>query len=354
MPVQYEGVLAEHAWTRAHASLFDVSHMGPCFFALNGALGGEDAHRAAAALVERLAPSDIAGLRPGQMRYTVLLNEDGGVIDDLMVARHPDFDQSGALYIVANAGGKAGDFARLAAAAEGRASLRPGDDLCLLALQGPEAEAALLAFAPAAASLGFMEAWTGQILGAPATVARCGYTGEDGFEILIDPAAAAILFERLLEDARVKPAGLGARDSLRLEAGLCLYGHDLDETISPVEADLPWIIPKRRRLAGDFPGAARILRELREGPARKRVGLAPLGKAPAREGVEIVREGRTVGRVTSGGFGASIAAPISMGYVEAASSAPGTSLDLLVRGQPRAASVVALPFVPHRYKRSPP
>jgi aminomethyltransferase len=286
------------------------------------------------------------------MRYTMLLNDVGGVRDDLLIGRPALENQQGDLYLVVNAGTKDQDFALIAATAGGEANLVRADDRALLALQGPAAEAAMAKIVPDAATLAFMhfarfetEAYS------RLTISRTGYTGEDGFEILVRAEHAEALAERLLADPDVKPVGLGARDSLRLEAGLCLYGHDLDELTTPVEADLAWTIQKRRRALGDFPGAKRILSELADGPARKRVGLRPLERAPAREGSEIVKEGVIVGRVTSGGFSPSLNAPISIGYVDIAHAAPGVLIDLIVRGQPRPAEVVALPFVPHRYKK---
>jgi aminomethyltransferase len=355
MPLTYpDGLLAEHAWTRTKAGLFDVSHMGPCFFALpkGHGLTGDDAHKAVAKLIERLVPGDIQGLKPGQVRYTVLLNEEGGALDDLMIARPSQPESQGDLYIVVNAGCKEADWALIEKTVGAEANLVRADDRALLALQGPAAESVLAALMPEAAALGFMQYGRLECSGfGRLTVTRSGYTGEDGFEILVKPADAAGFAEKLLSDERVKWIGLGARDSLRLEAGLCLYGHDLDETTSPIEADLAWIIQKRRRGLGDFPGGARILEELKDGPARKRVGIVLKDRAPAREGVEIAKEGRVIGKVTSGGWSAALNAPISMGYVETAFAAPGTALDLMVRGQPRAGIVTAMPFVPHRYKK---
>lgn len=353
MPLEFEGLIPEHHWTRTHAGLFDVSHMGPCFFALpkGHGLEGDAAHRAVAAIIEELVPGDIQGLKPGQVRYTTLLNAEGGCLDDLMIARPAEPGAAGDLYIVVNAGTKEQDFALIAQAAAGRANLVRADDRCLLALQGPAAE--VVARAVISDDLGamhFMQVRRFDAFGR-LTITRSGYTGEDGFEILVRAEHAGALAAALLADARVKPIGLGARDSLRLEAGLCLYGHELDETISPIEADLAWIIQKRRRVLGDFPGGARILNELAVGPPRRRVGIRPLERAPAREGVEIHKDGRRVGVVTSGGFSPILNAPISMGYVETVLAVPGTRLDLMVRGTARPAEIVALPFVPHRYRK---
>lgn len=354
MPLEFEGLMPEHHWTRTHAGLFDVSHMGPCFFALpkGHGLTGDAAHRAVASIVERLVPGDIQGLKRGQIRYTTLLNAEGGCLDDLMIGRPPLEEQQGDLYIVVNAGTKEEDFALIAATAGAEAALVRADDRVLLALQGPGAHGAMTRLHADAAALAFMTfARFETPLHGRLTISRSGYTGEDGFEILVRAEHAGALAEALLADPDVKPIGLGARDSLRLEAGLCLYGHELDPEISPIEADLAWIIQKRRRMAADFPGAARILKELSDGPARKRVGIRPLERAPARDGVEIQKDGRTVGIVTSGGFSPVLNAPVSMGYVETALAAPGTRIDLMVRGQARAAEIVTLPFVPHRYRK---
>ncbi len=353
MPIQFEGLIAEHNWTRQHAGLFDVSHMGPCFFALpkGHELEGEAAHKAVAALIERLVPADIQGLKAGMVRYTTLLNADGGVLDDLMIARPAEPGAAGDLYIVVNAGCKQQDWALIETATKGEANLVRADNRCLLALQGPSAEAvARKVISDELGAMVFMQVKRFDVFGR-ITVTRSGYTGEDGFEILVRAENATALAEALLAHPEVKPIGLGARDSLRLEAGLCLYGHDLDPTTSPIEADLAWTIQKRRREAGDFPGGARIKRELAEGAKRKRVGIRPKDRAPAREGVEIQSGGKAIGVVTSGGFSPVLNAPISMGYVDAASAAPGTQVDLIVRGQARAAEVVTLPFVPHNYVR---
>ena len=354
LPVQYPtGIIAEHKWTREHAGLFDVSHMGPAFLTLDRASGDAEAdHAAIAAIIEPLICGDIAGLKPGQIRYTLLLNETGGTLDDLMVARSPGY--AGALYIVVNAGTKDGDFARIAEAAAGKATLQRLDDNALLALQGPEAVDVFAQLVPGAAELGFMQYapfdWKGEEL----IVSRSGYTGEDGFEILCSPDRVAELVETLLADERVKPIGLGARDSLRLEAGLPLYGHDLDETVSPIEAGLNFALSKRRREAGDFPGAQRILRERDAGPNRIRVGLTVEG-APAREGAPILDEaGTPIGVVTSGGFSPTLGRAIALGFVSPAQAAPGTQLQVEVRGRTQIAHVVPTPFVPHRYVRKAP
>lgn len=355
MPVQYEGLIAEHNWTRTSAGLFDVSHMGRCFLTLNEGVGaGDEAHKRVAALVEKLVPADIQGLKRGQIRYTVLLNESGGVLDDLMIGRPLSPMRQGALYIVVNAGTKAQDFRLLAHAAGGEATLERADDQSLLALQGPKASLVASRLAPELARLSFMHTWRAPLFGENCVVARSGYTGEDGYEFLAPPTVAEKLAEVLLDQPEVKPIGLGARDTLRLEAGLCLYGHELGETISPIEADLAWTIQKRRRAAGDFPGAERILSELKNGAKIKRVGIRPADRAPARDNTVIQLNDHKIGLVTSGGFSPTLNAPISMGYVEAPYTAPGMKIDLIVRGQKRAAEIVPLPFVPHRYFKGNP
>jgi aminomethyltransferase len=356
MPVQYPaGILKEHLWTRAHAGLFDVSHMGPAFLELLAPSGdGEADHRAVAALAEPLICGDIKGLKPGQIRYTLLLNAEGGVQDDLMIGRPAAPDQQGRLYIVANAANKAADFAAFAAAAGPAARLVRADDGALIAIQGPEAAAVTGALFPQVLGLGFMTFAELAFEDEPVTIARSGYTGEDGFEILAPAGIATRLWSRLLADERSAPAGLGARDSLRLEAGLPLHGQDLDETTSPVEAGLGFALSKRRLRALDFPGAARIAAERAGAPSRLRVGLKVLEGAPARPGAPIADEaGETIGVVTSGGFSPTLGAPIAMGYVAPAHAAVGTPLTVTVRGRAQGATAAALPFVPHRYVRAP-
>ncbi|MBI3512515.1 MAG: glycine cleavage system aminomethyltransferase GcvT [Proteobacteria bacterium] len=339
MPVQYPaGILAEHGWTRGHAGLFDVSHMGQV--RLRGAT--------AAAALERLVPSDIVGLKPQRTRYTLFTNDQGGILDDLMVTNAGDH-----LFLVVNAACKVADIAHLQAKIGADCAVEPLPDRALLALQGPEAAAALAQHAPETATLGFMSFATVSVAGVPCFVTRSGYTGEDGFEISVPNDAAERLARLLLADPRVKPIGLGARDSLRLEAGLCLYGHDIDTTTTPIEADLAWTIQKRRREAGGFPGAAVILKQLAAGAPRKRVGLKPDGKAPAREHTAVTApDGAAIGEVTSGGFGPTVGGPVAMGYVGARHAAPGSAVNLIVRDQPRPAVVAPLPFTPHRYHRS--
>ncbi|MHA7900710.1 MAG: glycine cleavage system aminomethyltransferase GcvT [Henriciella sp.] len=350
MPVQFEGVKPEHLWTREHAGLFDVSHMGPCFLFLKDGLGEPGGHEKISAAIERLVPSNIAILKPGQGRLTVLLNEEGGILDDLIITRMPGID--GMLYIVVNGAVKAQDWALMEDQLSDVAMLQKADDRLLIALQGPQAEAVLSEHFPEAADLTFMRCAYLQKGDEKIMLSRSGYTGEDGYELLLPNNEYGLgLVDALLADERVKPIGLGARDSLRLEAGLCLYGHDMDANRDPVEADLSWVIQKSRREQANFPGAGRILKALAEGPTEKRVGIQPLERAPAREGTEIHIYGERVGVVTSGGFGPSVDRPIAMGYVRADLSAPGTKIDLIVRGKARAAEVCALPFVRARYKR---
>lgn len=347
MPVQYPtGIIAEHVWTRTQAGLFDVSHMG------QASLVGPD-HATTAAALEALVPCDVAGLQPGQQRYTQLLADDGGILDDLMVSRPADPARDGTLLLVVNAGTKDADYAHMEARLPANVALRRHDDHALLALQGPAAERVMADLgAGEATALTFMRLATPRIAGIPVAVSRSGYTGEDGFEISVAEGEAAALMEALLGHAAVKPIGLGARDSLRLEAGLCLYGHDIDTTTSPIEAGLAWSIQKRRRQEGGFPGFARIARELADGPARVRVGIALEGRAPAREGAPIATpDGAEIGIVTSGGFGPSVERPIVMGYVPPAQAAIGTPLHCIVRGKPLAGLVAPMPFFPHRFKR---
>ena len=348
MPVQYrEGILKEHLWTRAHAGLFDVSHMGPAWLRSTGD------HAAAAAIAERLVCGDIAGLKPGQLRYTLLLNAEGGVLDDLMIGRPAEPDRAGELYVIVNAGTKEADFALIAQAAGGAAKLERADDGALIALQGPEAVAVLAAILPGCEAMGFMSFARFDWQGAELVVSRSGYTGEDGFEILVPRGQAMDFWARLAGDDRVQPIGLGARDSLRLEVGLPLYGHDLDESVSPIEAGLGFAVSKRRRQAADFPGAKRILSEIEHGPKRVRVGLLVEG-APAREGAEVqAGDGSPAGVVTSGGFSPTLGRPIALAFIDPAHAAPGTPLLALVRGKAQAAVVTDLPFVPHRYVRKP-
>ena len=337
MPVQYPlGIMAEHRHTRTAAGLFDVSHMGQITFS------GADA----AARLEALVPGDILGLAPGRMRYTQLTNEAGGILDDLMVTNRDDH-----LFLVVNAGCKVADLAHLRAGLGG-GSLAMREDRALLALQGPAAVATLARLAPDCAEMSFMSGRELGIEGVDCFVTRSGYTGEDGFEISCPADAAETLARRLLDEPEVEPIGLGARDSLRLEAGLCLYGHDIDPETTPIEAALLWSIGKRRRAEGGFPGAAVIQRQIAEGPPRRRVGILPDGPAPAREHTEIRDQaGTPIGAVTSGGFGPSLDRPIAMGYVRAGHAAADTLLELMVRGKGRPARVAKLPFRPANYHK---
>ena len=340
MPVQYPaGVLKEHLHTRDKAGLFDVSHMGQAF------LGGADPAKA----LEKVTPADVQGLKEGMQRYGLLLNDRGTIIDDFMFTRLAGEKD---LYLVVNGATKDGDFAFIAEKLRGAATLTPRPDRALLALQGPAAGRVLEKLSPGIDSLTFMQVRRATVANCPAIVSRSGYTGEDGFEISLEGKDVEKVARALLADPDVLPIGLGARDSLRLEAGLCLYGHDIDETTDPVEAALVWSIGKRRKTDKDFPAAAKIMDEVASGTKRKRVGILPDGRAPAREGTEIAdKSGRIIGRITSGGFGPSRNGPVAIGYVETEFAADGTEIDLMVRGKPMPARVAPMPFVPHRYKR---
>jgi aminomethyltransferase len=337
MPVQYQGIIAEHLWTRESAGLFDVSHMGQLIIRGDLAEPG----------LERLLPADLAILKDGRLRYSLLLNEEGGIIDDLMATRREDH-----FYLVVNGATKHGDIAHLEARLPREAVLDHVREQALLALQGPKAVDALARLAPGVTELGFMTGALFDIGGVKCWISRSGYTGEDGFEISLPSVSAEEIATLLAAQPEVKPVGLGARDSLRLEAGLPLYGHDLGHDTTPVEADLAFALSKRRRKEGGFPGWHRIARELAEGPIRKRVGLAVEGRQPVREGAIMVdAEGNEVGKVTSGGFSPSLEAPIAMAYVPLAYSAHGTQISLASRGRIFTGTVTAMPFVPHRYQR---
>nr|WP_282571922.1 glycine cleavage system aminomethyltransferase GcvT [Roseomonas acroporae] len=357
MPVQYPaGIMAEHLHCRAGAALFDVSHMG------QGELSCAAGLEQAAAALERLTPADVLGLRPGRQRYALLTGEEGGILDDFMVTNLAGSANGDRLFLVVNASRKAHDFERIGAALPPGVRLRRREDRALLALQGPGAAGALATLAPeaapAVAELPFMGVTELRLGRVEAIVSRSGYTGEDGFEISVPGEQAEGFARDLLALPGVLPAGLGARDSLRLEAGLCLYGSDIDETTSPVEAALVWSIGKRRRTAWDFPGAERVRAELAEGPRRLRVGIRPEGRQPARAHTPVQAApggatiGATIGEVTSGGFGPSAGGPVAMGYVARAQAADGTPLALSVRGRSLPAAVAPLPFVPHRYHRA--
>jgi aminomethyltransferase len=347
MPVQYAaGVMKEHQHTRAAAGLFDVSHMGQVI------LRGPDYETAALAL-EALVPVSIAGLGVDRQRYGFFTNDAGGILDDLMLANRGDH-----LFVVVNAACKDADIAHLRANMPENVSGEVIEDRALLALQGPGAEAALARLAPAAAEMKFMDVATLELCGAEAWVSRSGYTGEDGYEISIPVAQAEDLAKALLADDTVETIGLGARDSLRLEGGLCLYGHDIDTETTPTEAGLSWAIQKIRRTggarAGGFPGAEVILAQLETGAPRARVGLRPQGRAPMREGVPLFADaegGEAIGQVTSGGFGPTVQAPVAMGYVPADLASPGTEIYGEVRGKRLPVQVVQLPFVPANFKR---
>jgi len=349
MPVQYpSGILKEHLHTRAAAGLFDVSHMGQVALRSNSGRV-EDAARA----LEALVPGDMLALPAGRQHYTLFTNAEGGILDDLMVSNQRD-----QLMLVVNAARKSADEGHLRRHLSDSCSVELMADRALIALQGPKAEAVLAALAPEVRTMRFMDARAVNILNQPCTVARSGYTGEDGFEISVPEKTAEALCEALLRNPAVAPVGLGARDSLRLEAGLCLYGSDLDETTSPVEAALEWTIPKARGAggvrAGGFPGAETILRQLADGAARRRVGLRPEGRAPVRGGASLFRSehaAAAVSVVTSGGFGPSLNAPIAMGYIPRDTAALGTRLFADVRGKRLPVMVSQLPFVPTHYKR---
>ena len=339
MPIQYEGIVAEHEWTRSSAGLFDVSHMGQLL------LSGEGLDAA----VEAVLPIDLSTLKLGMQRYSLLLDDDGGVLDDLMVSRWPD-----ALYLVVNGATKWDDIGHLRESLPDAITLNHLQDRALLALQGPKAASALERHVQGEhplSALTFMRFGHFTLAGHEAAISRSGYTGEDGFEISIPAEAAAEIADLLCAEPDVKPIGLGARDSLRLEAGLPLYGHDMSPETSPIEAGLVFGINKRRRSEGGYPGAERINREIAEGTDRKWVGLKVEGRMPAREGAEVFAGSDKVGTVTSGGFSPTLGYPIAMAYVARDYAAQGTALEIEVRNKRLAAMVVPTPFVPHRYYR---
>jgi aminomethyltransferase len=349
MPVQYPaGVLKEHLFTRAACGLFDVSHMGQVVIRpLTGVM--DDAARA----LESLIPVDILGLKEGRQRYGFFTQEDGGILDDLMISNRGDH-----FFIVVNAACKAADFAHMQRALAASCSLDMLDDRALIALQGPFAEKVLAEFCPEVTSMKFMDVSVEDLHDIDCIISRSGYSGEDGFEISVPAADAMTVARRLLDHPDCDPIGLGARDSLRLEAGLCLYGNDIDTTTSPVEAGLEWAIQKARRKggarAGGFPGATRILSELEQGAPRRRVGLRPEGKAPVRAhaGLYANEAGTSrLGEVTSGGFGPSVDGPVAMGYLPVSHAATGTTVFAEVRGKFLPMTVSALPFITPTYKR---
>jgi aminomethyltransferase len=337
MAVQYEGVMAEHNWTRTNAGLFDVSHMGQLTF------HGESVDRA----LETLLPGELQLLKDGRLRYSMLLDDDGGILDDLMATRRGDH-----FYVVVNGATKHGDIEQFRRRLPQSIVLDHMKEQALLALQGPRAAEVLEELAPGASDLSFMQGAAFTVAGTPAWISRSGYTGEDGFEISVAATAVVGVADALVANDAVRPIGLGARDSLRLEAGLPLYGHDLDTHTTPVMADLQFAIGKRRRAEGGFAGDMRILAELANGAPQKRVGLSIEGRQPVREGARILdAEGNEVGRITSGTFSPTLQRPIAMGYVATALAAPGTALKLEQRGKLFQASVAPMPFVPHRYHR---
>ncbi|MGN6148358.1 MAG: glycine cleavage system aminomethyltransferase GcvT [Rhizomicrobium sp.] len=341
MPVQFPtGVLKEHLHTREKAGLFDVSHMGQAF------LGGDNPAKA----LERVTPADVQGLKEGMQRYGLLLNDRGTIIDDFMFT-HLAGEKD--LYLVVNGATKEGDFAYMAEKLKGHATLTPKPDRALLALQGPAAGKVLEKLSPGIDTMTFMQVRRATVAGCLAIVSRSGYTGEDGFEISLEGKDVEKVARALLADPDVLPIGLAARDSLRLEAGLCLYGHDIDETVDPAEANLVWSIGKRRKMDKDFPAGEKIMDRVLNGTEKRRVGILPVGKAPAREGTEITdKSGKIIGKITSGGFGPSLNAPVAMGYVDSAFAKDGTEVDLMVRGKPNPARIAPMPFVPNRYKRN--
>ena len=349
MPIQYPmGVMQEHLHTRANAGLFDVSHMGQILIRAKSS----DLRDAALAL-ETITPVDVADLKPGRQRYGLFTNEQGGLEDDFMVANRGDH-----LYLVVNAACKHEDLARIKSALSETCEIEAQFDRGLIALQGPAAESVLSSYAPEAEDMMFMDVAELDIAGVPAVVSRSGYTGEDGYEISLPADETDRIARLLLADDQVAPIGLGARDSLRLEAGLCLYGNDIDETTTPVDANLKWAIQKVRRKGGaregGFPGADVILPQFENGASRIRVGLQPTGKAPVRAGAALFETdsgGEAIGTVTSGGFGPSAGGPVAMGYVPAAQTATGTKIFAEVRGKRLELAVAALPFVPSTYKR---
>ncbi len=337
MPVQYPlGIMGEHKHCREKAALFDVSHMGQVI--LRGENVGEK--------LEALCPQAFATLPEGKARYGFFTNADGGIMDDLIVSNAGDH-----FFVVVNAALRDQDIPHMRAHLDG-VEVTEIFDRALVAVQGPKAEDVVGALCPAACDLKFMETTVAPIDGIECRISRLGYTGEDGYEISIPEDKAIEVTRALLAHEDCEPAGLGARDSLRLEAGLCLYGNDIDQSTSPIEANLAWAIQKRRKEEGGFPGAARIQRELAEGPARKLVGIKPDGRAPARQGVEVQDlQGNTIGQITSGGFGPTVGGPVAMGYVAVGHTEPGEQVNLIIRGKAQPARIVALPFVKQNYKR---
>ena len=337
MPVQYPmGIMGEHKQCREKAALFDVSHMGQVI------LKGESV----AEKLETICPQAFTALKEGKARYSFFTNENGGIMDDLIVSNAGDH-----FFVVVNASMRHQDIPHMAKHLDG-VEVTEIFDRALVAVQGPKAEDVVGALCPAARDMKFMETMLGDINGVECRISRLGYTGEDGYEISIPQDKAVEVTRAFLADENCEPAGLGARDSLRLEAGLCLYGNDIDNDTSPIEASLNWAIQKRRREEGGFPGADRVLRDIAEGTSRKLVGIKPEGRAPARQGVEVQSlEGESIGTVTSGGFGPTVGGPVALGYVATAQAEPGTKVNLMVRGKAQPAEIVSLPFVQQNYKR---
>ncbi|PHR61705.1 MAG: glycine cleavage system protein T [Robiginitomaculum sp.] len=348
MPVQYPlGVMKEHLHTRESAGLFDVSHMGQAFL-----ISEDEKFETVAAFLETLVPCDVKSLEAGQQRYTQFLNADGGIMDDLMVTRLGMEGYTHAIYIVVNAGCKDADYAHIEKHLPKGISLSIKENLALIALQGPKAPAVIAQYLPEALTLPFMNSLDTVIDGMWVHISRSGYTGEDGYEISVKNDDVVKLAALLMSHDEVEAIGLGARDSLRLEAGLCLYGHDLDTTTSPIEAGLTWSIQKNRREEGGFLGAKRVQKELAERPSRRRVGIKPVGRAPAREGTIIQNmDGKDIGVITSGGFGPCVEGPVAMGYVKRKYAKTGTEIQLIVRGKAKPAHTIKLPFVPNNFYR---
>jgi len=348
MPVQYPlGVMKEHLHCRANAGLFDVSHMGQAFI-----IAGDGSFETAAAFMETLVPCDVRSLEPGQQRYTQFLAEDGGILDDLMVSRLGLDGHQHWVYLVVNAGCKDDDFAHIEKHLPDGLKLKILDDMSLIALQGPKAAGVVSQYIPEARAMPFMSSLDTPLNGMWCHISRSGYTGEDGYEIAVKHTDVEAMCKLFLSHDAVEFIGLGARDSLRLEAGLCLYGHDIDTTTSPIEAGLIWSIQKHRREEGGFLGAKRVQKDIAERPPRRRVGIQPEGRAPAREGTIIQNmDGKDIGVITSGGFGPSVEGPVAMGYVKRRYSRVGTDINLLIRGKAKPAKIIKLPFVPNNFYR---
>ena len=348
MPVQYPlGVMKEHLHCRENAGLFDVSHMGQAFL-----IAEDGTFETAAKALEKIVPCDVKSLEPGQQRYTQFLNADGGILDDLMVSRLGIDGHRHWVYVVVNAGCKDDDFAHIEKHMPDGVKLKILDDMSLIALQGPRASDVMSKYLPEAATMPFMSSLDIELNGMWCHISRSGYTGEDGYEIAVKHMDVVEMCELFMSNDEVEMIGLGARDSLRLEAGLCLYGHDIDITTSPIEAGLSWSIQKHRREEGGFLGAERVQKDLAERPPRRRVGIQPMGRAPAREGTIIQNmDGKDIGVITSGGFGPTHGGPVAMGYVKRRYAKSGTDVQLVIRGKTKPAKTVKLPFVPNNFYR---